>query len=191
MSIKDDDLIIVRNRNRGTTGYTIDDKHRKFNVGETKKIPFGELKALQSVPGGDVILNECLVIENEEALDLLNMKVEPEYFYTEEDIKKILLDGTLDEFEDFFDFAPEGAIDIAKLIAVKEELPDTRKRDIILKKTGLNINSAIQINHMLDDDGDKKEADAPKQRRVQVQKEELKAEGRRAATPEYKIVSKK
>ena len=48
------------------------------------------------------------------------MEVEPEYNYTEEDIRNLLLNGTLDQLKDFLDFAPTGAIEIAKNIAVEE-----------------------------------------------------------------------
>lgn len=188
--IKDDELISVRNRNRGTTGYTLDNNfHRKFNVNETKKIPFSELRALSVLPGGDVILRECLVVENEEALRLLNMEVEPEYFYTEAQIREILFNGSIDAFADFLDFAPEGAIEIAKDIAVKEELPDTRKREMIGKKTGFNINNAIMINKIMDEDSPA-EKEAPKQRRVQTEEKKTQTSARRTSVPEYKVVNK-
>lgn len=188
--IKDDDLIVVRNRNRGATGYTLDNNfHRDFNVGETKKIPFGELKQLQYAPGGARILNDYLVIENQEALDLLSMKVEPEYFYDDKTIRNLLFAGTVDEFADFLDFAPEGAIEIAKNIAIKEEIPDVRKRDMLSKKTGLNINNAIMVNHVMDDEDGSKEEEK-KERRVPVKTEETGEKTRRAAAPKYNVVKK-
>lgn len=188
MAIKDTDLISVRNRNNGITGYVLDNNfNRDFNVGETKKVPFSELRELQYAPGGQYILNNYLVVENKEALDLLNMEVEPEYFYDEEKVRNMLFNGSIDEFADFLDFAPVGAIEIAKDIAVKEEIPDVRKRDMLSKKTGLNINNAIMINKIMDEEP--AEEEAPKQRRVAV-KEEKPETGRRAAAPNYKVVSK-
>jgi hypothetical protein len=193
MAIKDADLIVVRNRNNGTTGYSLDNNfHRTFNVNETKKVPFSELQALINAPGGEYILNNYLVVENAEALELLNMKVQPEYFYTEEKVKEILFRGSYDEFADFLDFAPNGAIEIAKQIAVKEEIPDNKKREMLSEKTGLNINSAIIVNKVMDSE-DNAEKEAPKQRRVQIQEDTPAAEQkptRRAATPNYKVVSK-
>ena len=191
--IKDTDLISVRNRNLGPTGYSIPERnlHRSWGIGETKKVPFEELRAFSYLPGGPYALKNLFVIENEEALDLLlNEKVEPEYYYNENDIRKILLEGSIDEFADFLDFAPDGAIDIAKDIAVKEQIPDVRKRDMLSKKTGLNINNAIMVNEVMDaEDDTNTEAEAPKQRRVQ--KEEPKdTPKRKAAAPAYKVVSK-
>lgn len=191
----DKTLISVRNRNNGYTGYSIPDKGiwRNFNIGETKKISLEELRQLQYQPGGEYVLENLLVVESEEALKALNMTVEPEYNYTKEDIENLLLNGTLDQLRDFLDFAPDGAIELAKEIAVVEEIPDVRKRDIISNVTGFNINSAIGVNHaMADDSGDEKEEEAKKEKRVAPSKSAT--TGRRTTvpvTPDYKVVDKK
>ena len=191
-------LVSVRNRNNGNTGYTIPDRGiwRNFSPGETKQIEFEELKQLQYQPGGEYTLTNLLVIENEEALEELNMAVEPEYNYTEEDIRKLLLDGTVDQVKDFLDFAPEGAIEIARDIAVKEEIPDIRKRDAISERTGFNINNAINLNHALADESNEEKVEGKKQRRAEipgVAKSETKERRTEApaATPKYKVVEKK
>lgn len=188
--IADDKLIRVRNRASGSVGYSLDNNfHRNFEYKEVKMIPFGELKQLQYAPGGEYALTNLLVVEDEEALKLLNMKVEPEYFYSEDKIKELLLNGSIDAFADFLDFAPSGALDIAKTIAIREEIPDVRKRDMLSEKIGLNINNAIMVNKVMnDEDAEKAEEENPKQRRVQIQKNE--APVRRAEIPNYKVVSK-
>lgn len=193
--IKDNDLIVVRNRNNGSTGYELPERHihRVWRVNETKRIPFEELKEFSYTPAGPYMLNNLFVIENQEALDLLNMEVEPEYYYTEEDIRKLLFMGTIDEFEDFINFAPIGALGIAKDIAVKEEIPDVRKRDMLSKKTGLNINNAIMVNHALAEDDKPKAAEEPVKERKAAKPEIDAIEDkpvRKAATPQYKVVSK-
>lgn len=194
-TIKDDELISVRNRNNGETWYQLDDKTQIFAKDEIKKVPFQELRQLNYTEGGKVLLSSKLVIENKDALRLLNMEVEPEYFYDEADIRLLLFNGSYDEFADFLDFAPEGAIDIAKDIAVKEEIPDNKKREMLSKKTGLNINNAIMVNHIMDEDSEKKE-EVKKERRVKVADADETAEDkptRRAAapaTPNYKVVTK-
>ncbi len=181
--MKGTDLVSVRNRNNGCTGYMLQDRGlwRNFEVGERKNIPFEELQQLQYQPGGDYILKNLLVIENKEALKDLNMIVEPEYDYTENDIRNLLLTGSLDQLKDFLDFAPSGAIEICKEIAVKEEISDIRKRDAITEATGFNINSAINVNHAMAD-----ETEEPKQkkkeRRVAIEQPEQKQ--RRASIPE-------
>ena len=202
--IKDDTLINVRNRNNGSTGYTLPDSNvrRTFAPQETKKIPLSELRSLQYTPGGSYMLDNLLVVENQEVLDVLNMKVEPEYFYDEKKIKELLLTGSMDEFLDFLDFATNGAIEIAKEIAVKEQIPDIRKREAISKKTGFNINNAIMVNEIMDaEDEDPKEEEKTERR---VKSENVNSNQRRAATPQitvsnqnvapatpaYKVVSK-
>ena len=190
--INDSDLISVRNRNNGSTSYVIPDRniHRSWEPKETKKIPFEELRAFSYLPGGLYALNNLLIVENEEAIKLLNMQVEPEYYYTEDKITDLLLNGSIDEFLDFIDFAPEGAIEIAKDIAVKQRIPDTRKRDALSKKTGLNINNAIMVNDVMNAEDEDAEKEAPKQRRVQIEEPKPEVKERRTAAPAYKVVSK-
>ncbi len=207
--IDNNTLISVRNRNNGSTGYTLPDRNlwRSFAPGETKKIPFEELQQLQYQPGGDYTLKNLLVVENKEALAMLNMEVEPEYNYTEEDIRKLLLSGTIDQLKDFLDFAPDGAIELCKNIAVGEEVPDVRKRDIISKATGFNINNAINVNHIMNAE-DEKPQEEKKERRVKTDAEEPATKQRRtspitssseseatekpvSAVPNYKVVTKK
>ena len=189
---KDDAIIKVRNRNNGRTGYTLPDSNvkRSFAPGETKNIPFGELKSLQYAPGGAYMLENLLVVEDAEALKDLNMSVEPEYFYDEKKIKDLLLNGSMDALLDFLDFATEGAIEIAKDIAVKEKIPDVRKREAISKKTGFNIDNAIKVNEIMDAEDQSEESKTEKkERRVKVEEETAKP-ARRVETPKYNVVSK-
>lgn len=189
-------LISVRNRNNGSTGYSIPDRNitRLWNVpGEIKNIPFAELQSLQYVPGGEYILENLLIVEDDEALNALNMHVEPEYKYTEEDIKNILLsvdNDSLDRLEDFLNFSPAGGIDLAQKLAVELEIPDTRKRKMISEKTGLNIDNAIMINHMMnDDDSEEEKAAAPKRKTTPLGEEKKSAAPVRKTTPKYVVTS--
>lgn len=190
--MKDDTLIVVRNRNNGSTGYTLPDSNvrRLFAPAESKKIPLGELRSLQYAPGGDYIIKNLLIVEDKEALEALNMKVEPEYFYTEKEIRDLLLNKSMDEFLDFLDFATQGAIELAKDIAVKEEIPDSRKREALSKKTGFNIDNAIQINRIMDEPEEEKAEDKPKERRVKAEEKKSETPQRRAAAPNYNVVKK-
>lgn len=148
-------LVKVTNRDNGFVGYQIPDMniYRNFAPKETKQVPLAELQALQYVPGGEFTLKNLLVIDNRDALSALNMEdVEPEYFYSEEDVRKLLHQGSLDQLEDALNFAPEGVVNLIKDIAVKEEVADVRKRDMIFKMTGFNVNNAINVNHILEDE---------------------------------------
>lgn len=194
MAIKDEDLIVVRNRNRGGTSYPIDGNWINFEYNQVRKVPFSHLRTLTYTNGGRYLLDHCLVVENEEALKLLNMKVEPEYFYDDNKIKNILFNGSYDEFADFLDFAPDGALEIAKNIAVTEEIPDMKKREMLSERTGLNITSAINVNHAMEEDNNDAVAEAPKQRRVAIKEDKPEVKERRTAAPADKnktIVIKK
>lgn len=147
--ISNDTKIKVTNRFNGGVGYNIPDLgnlERNFQSGETKTLTFEELFKLSQIPGGEYILKNYLTLDNEEAaIELFNQEPEPEFFYTKEDVKNVLLNGTLDQFEDCLNFAPLGVIEIIKELAVTLPLNDLAKRKMILDKTGFNVTKAIEI----------------------------------------------
>lgn len=186
-------LVPVRNRNNGSTSYTLkeDGIFRIWHKpGEVKNISISELKKASYIPGGNYILKNLLIIEDAEALEALDMVVEPEYSYTDEDIKKILLsndDNALDVLEDFLNFSPSGGIEILKQLAVQLEIPDTRKRKLISEKTGFNIDNAIYINKiMADDDDDANESVKPVKRKAAPVNSTGKT---RKVSPQYNVTS--
>lgn len=148
-----ENLVKVTNRSRGSVYYTIPDLgiQRSFMAGETKQIALDELQKLQWVEGGDFMLKNYFVIDNKDALTALNIQTEPEYFYTEAEVKELLNNGSLAQLEDALNFAPKGVIDLIKNIAVDTKIPDMRKRELITKKTGFDIQSAININAIMED----------------------------------------
>ena len=185
-----DTIIKVTNRDSGSVGYTVAEMgvHRKFQKGEVKEIRMEELRKLSYLPGGQAIINDCLIIHNEEALKELNPDYEPEYFYTEADIRELLLKGTEAQFLDCLDFAPEGVIELVKQLAVDLKINDLAKREAIFKKTGFNVTRAIQIN---EESQEVDEVDTEvKQRRAAApttKVAEPEATGRRTAAPKYGI----
>ena len=192
--MEENTFVNVTNRDSGQVGYTLPDKnlHRTFAVGETKKISLEELQQLSYVSGGEYILKNCLIVNNTDALSALNLKVEPEYFYTETEVRKILTEGSLDQLEDCLNFAPDGVLDLIKKIAVEEELPDTRKRKLISEKTGFNIDNAINVNHIVDaDSGSEETEEAAPKRKAAPLNAESSAPTRKTATPsKYNVVKK-
>lgn len=181
-----DTLIKVRNRAEGSVGYIIPDLgnlNRQFTSNETKEIPFDELRKLSFVPGGRYLLDNCLIIEDKDALQELVGNVEPEYFYTENDIKNLLLTGSMDAFLDFLDFAPQGGIDIAKDMAVKLQINDINKREAIKNKTGFDVTKAIEFNKETAEDAPQEE----KVRRTTPITSAATETGRRTAPPKYKV----
>lgn len=187
--IQEKQMVEVTNRDLGSVGYTLNDgTYRKFEHNETKKnIPLQELQELSYLPGGEYILKNCLVINDKAALDVLNLEVEPEYFYKEEDIKEILLNGSLDQLEDTLNFAPTGVIEIIKNLAVELEIPDVRKRDMISEKTGFSISNAILVNHVMEEDTEKEVKETPK-RKVSLDNKDANSP-KRKTTPKYNVVS--
>ena len=187
-------LVKVTNRNAGITGYVLDEGriHRRFEINETKSIPLEELKALAANPGGKKILNDYLVINDKSALEALDLNVEQEYFYKEEDIEKILLTGELDLLEDTLNFAPQGVIEILKRKAVELQLPDTRKRKLILDKTGFSIDNALMINEVVNADEKTETIDEKIERKIKEanQANDAKVVATNAPTRKYKVVSK-
>lgn len=171
----------VLNRNNGSVGYEIPDMnnlHRQFSANEEKEITAEELQKLSYVPGGEYILKNYLVIKNNpELIKELLGDVEPEYFFTVAEIDKLLKTGSLEELQDALDFAPDGTKELIKQRAVSLEINDLSKREAIQQMTGLNVNSAININNETKDE----------------HKEEVKP-GRRADTaqaPEEKKIEEK
>lgn len=190
-------IVRVTNRDNGHVGYRIPDMNnlvRDFSANETKNITVEELKKLAYISGGPTLIRDYLVIEDPEVVEEILGDVEPEYYYNEEDVKKLLLNGSLDELKDCIEFAPKGTVDLVKQLAVELPVNDITKRKAILDMTGFNVDAAIMINEETKDEMETTQ----KVRRVNekpVEKEEVKPAGRRAAVPtvsesKYKILDK-
>ena len=149
--MEDNKKIKVVNRSgNGTVGYTVPELGitRVFQDGEEKTLNYEEIRKLSYLPGGETIIKEYLIIDDKESLEDLNFQPEPEYFYTKEDIVRLMSTGTLDEFLDCLDFAPEGVIETIKELAVSMPLNDVAKRKAILDKTGFDVDNAVRIKEI-------------------------------------------
>ena len=140
-----DKIYKVKNRSAGVVIYRIpeDNIRREFMPGETKAIPMVELEKLSYQPGGQMMMNNFLQIQSAEAQRELNIPVEQEYNYSEEDIVRIMQHGSLDEFLDMLDFAPQGVMDLVRQFAVSLPLNDIEKRRALKNKTGFDVNAAL------------------------------------------------
>lgn len=189
----ENEMVIVTNRNNGYTGYQIPDTgvSRNFAPGESKRISKEELMQLSYIEGGEYLLKNYLIVNNDKALEELNISVQPEYYYTEEEIKELLMTGSLDQLEDTLNFAPDGVIEIIKDMAVKMELPDTRKRKMISEKTGFNIDNAIRVNEVMAEDQVKDDHSEPIERKASPINVDPDTPQRKAAPiKKYKVVTK-
>lgn len=188
-------IVRVTNRDNGHVGYRIPDMNnlvRDFSANETKNITVEELKKLAYISGGPTLIRDYLVIEDPEVVEEILGDVEPEYYYNEEDVKKLLLNGSLDELKDCIEFAPKGTVDLVKQLAVELPVNDITKRKAILDMTGFNVDAAIMINEETKDEME----NTQRVRRVhEPVKEEAKSARRRTAAPtvsesKYKILDK-
>lgn len=190
--LEKDTLIKVLNRDNGRVGYVIPELgnlRRSFMEGETKEIPFHELQKLSWVPGGMAIIKDCLVIQNEEALKaLVNGEVEPEYYYTKEDVEELLLRGSLAQLQDCLDFSPTGVIELVKSLAVSLELNDIAKRDAIFEATGFNVTSAIAINKETAEDAAPEATSGRRAAPITASTSTAAATPQRRTTPKYNVV---
>ena len=193
--IEKDTLIKVKNRDSGTVGYTIPELgnlHRSFSKGETKEITMDELRKLSYISGGKILLQNYLIVQNQDALkELLSDDVEPEYYYGEEEVKKLLLTGSNDQLLDCLEFAPEGVIGLVKDLAVSLKINDISKRNIILEKTGFNVTNAIAINEETIEGEGEEAKSSRRSAPVTVEKSDETPKRRAAAPQQYNVVSNK
>ena len=166
--------------------------HKEFEKQDKKIVYYLSMEFLMGRALGNIIINLKGNQAIKEAIEELLDQVEPEYFYTEEDVKNLLENGSLDALKDCLDYAPIGTIDLVKKLAVELPLNDVAKREAILEMTGFNIDSAIMVNKATQEDKNNNEHTI---RRVNTTQETVseKPTGRRTeipATNGIKIISK-
>ena len=148
--IEQNKTVKVINKYGGIVGYQVPELgvNRTFYPKESKNITFNELEKLSFLPGGESILKNYLEITDEDVImELFNTKLEPEYHYSEEDVKTLLTIGSLDQFLDCLDFAPQVIIDLIKDMAVNLPVNDMAKREAIKEKLGFDVTKAIEIKN--------------------------------------------
>ena len=179
----------VKNRSAGLVGYNIPEEkiRREFAPGETKKISWYELDKLSYQPGGTRILEEFLQVYNEEAIQELNLRTEPEYFMGEADVIKLIREGSLDEWLDALDFAPTGVLDLIKQMSVTMPLNDYNKRIALKQKLGFDIDAAIK-NWEAEKAAAKEPVEKPAERRVKPNAAPAQP-ARRTSSSKYKNVN--
>ena len=127
-------------------------------------------------------------IHNEELLKELLGEVEPEYYYSEDEVKTLLLSGSLEQLQDCLEFAPNGVIDLIKSLAVSLKIDNVSKRKAIQEKTGFNVTRAIEINEETEEEETSKENNQGR-RAAPISTKKEDAPQRRSAPPKYNVVS--
>ena len=170
----------VKNRSGSVVTYTIpeDNIRRRFTPGETKRISYEELLHLSYQPGGRELMAAFLQIQSEGVPKSLGIRTEPEYYMSEQEVVELIKHGSLDQFLDCLDFAPEGVLELLKKFSVEIPLTDFDKRQALKTKTGFDVDAAIANAG--------KEADA-KTEEARIQQAAAPATGRRTST-NYKVI---
>ena len=185
--INADTVYNVLNRSSSMVGYTIPELNirREFQPGETKKIKFSELEQLTYQPGGTTLIQDYFLIREQAVTDALNIQTEIEYYMNEDNVRDLILKGSLDQFLDCLDFAPEGVLEMIKKLAIELPMNDVEKREALKKKTGLDVDAAIK-NKMAEtiDEGAPAPSAAPHRR---VQESANEAPVRRTEAPKYTV----
>lgn len=185
--IRSEDMFNVKNRSTSVVVYRIPESNlrREWAPGEVKRIPFGELEKLTYQPGGRELIANFLQIMENEVTDDLNVHREPEYNMSEEQVRDLILNGSIDAFLDALDFAPLGVIDLIKTMSVQLPITDMAKREALKAKTGFDVDKAIENDRASKEDNKKETiVDKPVERRVT----ESTPAGRRTSGNAYKVV---
>lgn len=167
--VTDKTIVDVRNLVDHKVVYKLpeDNIRREFQGFEVKKISAGELRKLNYTYGGRVLLTQFLNVGNDDLASEFGVDSDAiEYKWTESDVDRVLLEGSVDELLDALDFAPEGIIELIKDRAVFLKIPDMNKRKIISEKTGFDIDNTVKMVDELEKDSVKEEKPATKTRRT-------------------------
>jgi hypothetical protein len=94
----------------GIVTYTLTDPQvtRTWRPNELKVLTFHELYQLMNHPGGAILLKERLQIRDNKVREALQLPLDPEYLYTEEDAKNLAINGTQEQILDALEFGPLG-----------------------------------------------------------------------------------
>lgn len=163
------ELVKVMNRSGGKVTYRIPDRgiRRELMPGQTIRVSKDEVEALSYTGGGLDLIRNYLLVDDSETLEELNVHTEPEYYMDAKQVVQLLQTGSLDQFLDTLDFAPDGVLDMIKDLAVELPLNDVAKRDALKnhKRTQFDVEEAIKSQRPDKEDAVATEEPKP-QRRV-------------------------
>lgn len=183
--INDDTLVRVRNLTDQTVAFIIAETRtrRIFRGFESKELTAGELRQLWYMPGGSHLLQDYLCVENKDLAAEFGVSDDlftHEYSWTLNDVKRVLLSGSMDELADALDFAPQGIVDTIISQAVILSIPDMNKQRMITKMTGHDVTKMIENKEKLQKAiGENDTTEAPKRERRVGGNKEVKPQGRR------------
>lgn len=184
MSVIDKQYIEVRNLTGQTVAYKIEEDNirRVFEPHEVKKITAEELRKAAYKYGNNVLFQDYLCINNKELAEELGVPEDAvEYWWTKEDIDRVLIEGSMDEFLDALDYGPKGIVNAIKDRAIQIKLNSMEKRKAILDKLGFDITKIIELQDAVKVNNET-DTQEPKKSRRRVNREETdQTEGRRVS----------
>ena len=184
--------IKVVNRSSGPVGYQLPEINlqRVFAAGEEKTIDRDEIQKLIYQPGGQELVDAYFLIKDADAAEEFSPLIskEPEYNYTEEDVIRLIKYGSLDEFLDALDFAPQGVVEMIKSLSISLPITDTMKIQAFKEKKGTDLGHLIELN--------KEDAEIQTQQNTgrRVRTEEVTESNNEAETPQirrYNVINRK
>jgi hypothetical protein len=164
-------IVKLTNRIAGHVSYVIPDlgnRMRIFTGGETKEVTFEEIEKLAWIPGGLTMLKNYLIIQDPEVVEEILGEVEPEYYYTKDEVKTLLTQGTLAQLQDTLEFAPQGVVELVKQEAVELPVNNVAMRKEILDKTNFNVDRAIAINEATEEEDTEEDKIVSKRRSAPI-----------------------
>jgi hypothetical protein len=118
---------------------------RVWRPNELKIIPFHELYQLKNAPGGYNLLFHRLQIRDNKVREALELPLDPEYLYTEEDAKNLVLNGSNEQILDALEFGPSGLASMIKHNAVLY-VNSIEKMNFFNRVFSMNIQEIRDIN---------------------------------------------
>ena len=179
-NLNDTTLVPVRNLVDHKVVYVIPELNRRvvFEPFQEKKIPAGELRALNYTTGGEILIHNYISVKSNDLREEFNIpKDMVEYDWTIEDVRRVLtdLESPIEELEDALDFGPDGIRELLVDCAVKWKIPDANRRKVISKMTGVNVDKMIEFAEITDQTVE----EAPARSRRLSKSEETSRTGRR------------
>lgn len=198
MAEKNEKTYLVTNRSASRVHYAVPEigvKSRDFQPGESKKLKYEEILGLSYIPGGLELIRDYLKVESlekqDEEIKSIVGKTEPEYNMDSKAVRDLILTGSMDEWLDALDFAPEGVIDLIKTLSTELPLTDTKKMQAFKEKKKVDLASMIQIRQEELAEERAAQVDTTPTRRTAVAADTSEAApARRTSGSKYKVVSK-
>jgi len=131
----------------GRAAYALNDPQvsRRWNPGELKILTFHELYQLVNAPGGRFLLTNRLQIRDNKVREALQLPLDPEYLYTEEDARRLVKTGTQEQILDALEFGPTGLASMIKHFAIVE-VDSLEKMEFFNKLFRMNIKNIREAN---------------------------------------------